>query len=429
MNGRRDIDRVLDAWFVDGPSAMPDRLFDAVFDQVERVPQRRLARLTLRLTEMNPRIRLYTAAAAALVVALAGIYLFNQSPSSSVGAPPSPEVTPIPTAEAQVPMALRETWMGPAQPIPGLPAGAGVTLVFAGESDFWMTQSATSNVHRLRSRITAIDDGRVTLAAQDADTDCQAGEVGTYAWSLSQSGRILTIAAETDACATRLASVPGTYWLMDCPTADDNCLGPLDPGTYSSQFIDPFVAYGDSWNPRFGALEYTVPAGWQNIEDWPAFFRLGPEGAGDGTFVFVTTDIVAVSETEQCSDVPHPTIGTSAEDLANWLATSPGLVTTAPVPVTIGGLPGFRVDIRLDPTWTETCPWSEGKPVRELFVDRDPAEGFGMGFGGDVRMAVYLLDVGGDRAILVDIEAPTGAEFDAFIDDATAVVDSFVFTP
>ena len=50
MTRHRDIEPVLEAWFVDGPSEMPDRLFQAVFDQVERVPQRRLARLHLRFT-------------------------------------------------------------------------------------------------------------------------------------------------------------------------------------------------------------------------------------------------------------------------------------------------------------------------------------------------------------------------------------------
>ena len=42
MNGQQDIERTLDAWFVDGPSVMPDRLFDAVLDQVERTGGNRL---------------------------------------------------------------------------------------------------------------------------------------------------------------------------------------------------------------------------------------------------------------------------------------------------------------------------------------------------------------------------------------------------
>ena len=54
MTRPRDIERVLEAWFLDGPSHMPDRLFDAVLDRVERVPQRRLARLSLRFEKCLP---------------------------------------------------------------------------------------------------------------------------------------------------------------------------------------------------------------------------------------------------------------------------------------------------------------------------------------------------------------------------------------
>ena len=88
MTGKRDIERTLDAWFVDGPSVMPDRLFDAVLDQVERTPQRPFARLRLRLTEMTPRIRMLAAAAAALIVAVVSFALIGRAPD--VGPTPSP---------------------------------------------------------------------------------------------------------------------------------------------------------------------------------------------------------------------------------------------------------------------------------------------------------------------------------------------------
>jgi hypothetical protein len=432
MKGHSNIERVLDAWLVDGPSVMPDRLFDAVLDRVERTPQRRLTRLTLRFIDMQPRIRLYALAAAAMVVAVAAIYVLSRSPVPIVGASPGPVATPtaLPTtAVVDVPIGLRETWMGPAQPIPGFNSGAGVTLVFTGLGDFYMTESASSDQHRLRSTITAIDDTRVELLAKGVDPDCQAGELGTYRWSLSPSGRVLTLVPVIDACPTRLASVPGTYWLMDCPTAEDNCLGALDPGTYSSQFLDPFVGPGESWSPRFGALRYTVPEGWINVEDWPQFFSLAPEIAPDGPLVFVATDVVISNQAEACSETQDLTLGTSAAEITTWLSTADGLLPSKVLPVTIGGLEGFSIDISLKQGWTGTCPWSDGRPVRALLADRGPAEGFAWAMEKDHAARLIFLDVEDGRAMLIKVETPNLADFGGNASAAAPVINSFVFTP
>ena len=391
MNGQRDIERTLDAWFVDGPSVMPDRVFDAVFDQVERTSQRRLARLNLRLTEMNPRNRILAAAAAVAVVAVVGFAALVRNPTLP-GATPSLSPSPSPTG---VPTALQETWMGAPKPIPGNDDGAGVTLNFSAAGSFWMTQSASAAQQRLRSGATFLSGGRVELLGAGGDANCAEGDRGTYAWTVSPSGRTLTITAETDACAVRLASVPGTYWRMDCPTADDNCLGAVDAGTYSSQFFDPFVATGGSWMPRFGALTWTVPDGWINVEDWPAFFQLRPADAEDGRWSSSPRTWSISDQAEPCAEVQDPTIGTTAADIATWLSTAPGVVATDPQPVTIGGLDGFRIDICLDPAWTEPCPWSEDRPVRTLFVDRSDGRGISRGsWSAGTKVRQYFLDVG-----------------------------------
>ena len=45
MNQRRDIERLLDHWFADGPTQAPDRVLDVVADRIERQPQRPAWRL------------------------------------------------------------------------------------------------------------------------------------------------------------------------------------------------------------------------------------------------------------------------------------------------------------------------------------------------------------------------------------------------
>ncbi len=96
--------------------------------------------------------------------------------------------------------------------------------------------------------------------------------------------------------------------------------------------------------------------------------------------------------------------------------------------MSISGLAGFRMDLALGAAATP-CSFSEGQPHQELFTDRDPADGFSTGIHATERQRVYLIDVEPGRAILVAIVAPTEIAFDAFVDEATAVVESLTFNP
>src|SRR3954468_12194831 len=104
MTRDRDIERVLDRWFVEGPTQMPDQFFDAVLDHVDRIPQRRLARLQTRLPDMHLNLRLAAAAATIVVVAGLGAVWFSQRNDVAVAPPVTPEVpvsaSPTPTAAA-----------------------------------------------------------------------------------------------------------------------------------------------------------------------------------------------------------------------------------------------------------------------------------------------------------------------------------------
>ena len=426
MTGQRDIDRTLDAWFVDGQSVMPDRLFDAVLDQVERTPQRPLARLRLRLNDMNPNIRWLTAAAAALVVVLVALATINRPADDTVGASSSPNASPSSPA-ASVPTELQSLWLSGPRSITGLDADAGVSLEFTATGRFSMNGSLSDRPDHMLASVEILDDSTIRLVNDEATQDCGAGEAGDYTWSLSASGETLELTALTDACANRLGAVPGTYWRMDCPS-DSNCIGTIDAGTYGSQFLDPFVAPGDEWSPRFGALTYTVPGGWVNRSDFPGEFMLAPEGAPDTTYVAIVNDVVVASRADNCSEEQDPDAGTTAEEIVAALP-RPGVTVSTPVPVTIGGLSGLRVDLALEEGWTTTCPFSEDRPYAMLFVDRAVEEGFAWGLLEDTQMRTYLLNVDEDRAILIDIETASAAEQADVVDAATAVVETFVFTP
>jgi len=433
MTGQRDIERTLDAWFVDGPTMMPDRLFDAVLDQVGQTRQRPLARLTLRLREMNPRIRIYTVLAAALLVVVAALAFVGGGSTSpvSTSAPSSPPSDlPSSAASPGIPGELAAVWMGAHREIDGVDPDAGVSLEITDDATFAMTEAASSNSRLLRSQVTAVDGDSFQLVTTSDVRACSVGDTGEYGWSLSTSGRVLNVTRVSDACAARGLAVPGTYWLMDCPTADDNCLGPLDPGTYGSQFLDPFLPTGEAWTPRYGALAYTVPEGWINVNDWPESFGLRPSDAADGTSIAIVRDAVVPSDDDPCSETASRTVGGDAESIAAWVAAAAGVVATDPVALTIGGRDAWRVDVSMDPAWTNVCPlFGDGGPGRIMFVDRAAGEGFAAGLVRGQQDRYYLIDVGEGRALLVQVEALTAEDYDAFVDEATAIVESFELNP
>jgi hypothetical protein len=428
MTGQRDIDRTLDAWFVDGPSVMPDRLFDAVLDQVERTPQRPFARLRLRLTDMNPKIRLLTATAAGLATVLVALTLINRPTDDNVGATSSPSTAPSTSAGSALPQELRATWLSAPRTIPETDPGVGVTHVLAANSSTFTTSRAASGDFQYVSRVESVDSDTIRFSTLSANAIC-AASAGTYTWSLTASGETLELVSdEDDTCPLRGATIGGTYWRSDCPAPDDECLGKLDAGTYGSQFLDPFLTIDDDWVRRYGALTYTVPDGWENRSDYPGEFRLAPQGAPDTTHVTIVSDVVVASRADNCTEEQDPDAGTNAEGMVAALS-RPGVTVSTPVPVSFGGLSGLRVDLALDESWTTPCPWSEGRPYALLFVDRPAQEGFAWGLDAELRMRTYFLDVGEDRAIMIDIETASEAEQAAFVDGASAIVESFVFTP
>jgi len=98
MNPDRDLDRLLDAWFADGPREVADRVVLQVADRIERQSQRPAWRLPRRDSQVNLKMH-WIAAAAVLVVAIfAGTRLLGPTPNSSVGGPsPAPTSSPKPT--------------------------------------------------------------------------------------------------------------------------------------------------------------------------------------------------------------------------------------------------------------------------------------------------------------------------------------------
>ena len=95
MSTDRDTTRIVRSWLEEGVTSLPDRVLDAVLDQVPATRQRRSWWPAWRFAEMNNIAKLLVAAAAVVVVAVISINLFARI--DSVGGPrPSAEPTASP---------------------------------------------------------------------------------------------------------------------------------------------------------------------------------------------------------------------------------------------------------------------------------------------------------------------------------------------
>ena len=95
MSTNRDVDRIVRSWLQEGTTVLPDRVLDAVLDQLPATPQGRRSPVWRFLT-MNSYARLAVAAAAIVLVAIVALTLI---PGLNIGGPTATP-TPAPTASA-----------------------------------------------------------------------------------------------------------------------------------------------------------------------------------------------------------------------------------------------------------------------------------------------------------------------------------------
>lgn len=103
MSTDRDVERIVRSWMDEGVTALPDRVLDAVLDQVPSTPQRRSWWLARRFSPLSSYARFGVVAAAAILAAAVGIAIY----ANSVGGPPpeasassAPSLRPSPSAFA-----------------------------------------------------------------------------------------------------------------------------------------------------------------------------------------------------------------------------------------------------------------------------------------------------------------------------------------
>lgn len=164
------------------------------------------------------------------------------------------------------------------------------------------------------------------------------------------------------------------------------------------------------------AFTFTVPDRWVNVGDSSGAYDLIPdtpanaaEQAASGGLAHEVSAFRFGSPYWYCDAWEDHRGATAAEIVASLVATD-AIATSKPVDVTIGGLTGKQVDIRLDPSWTETCPGDP--PTLDL---------------GDMRTRVILLDTPSLGAMFINVGSLHSAGHETFLAEAMPIVESFTF--
>jgi hypothetical protein len=105
MSTDRDVTRIVRSWLDEGVTQLPDRVLDAVLDQVPTTPQRRALWPPWRFPSVNNTMKIALAVAAVVVLAIIGIGVLlpkDNGVGPSVTTPtPSPQVLPATTDQLE----------------------------------------------------------------------------------------------------------------------------------------------------------------------------------------------------------------------------------------------------------------------------------------------------------------------------------------
>jgi hypothetical protein len=232
--------------------------------------------------------------------------------------------------------------------------------------------------------------GVAVLAAVLAMTGCSGGAGGASAAGASSPS--------SSAAASSSARSP-------CPDPVGRaCLGQLTAGTYRTAEFQP-------------RLTYTVADGWANDQDAPGDFLLLPPGgnlpgvdAGTSDFIGVYSSVAAP---DGCTDGPASDVPRTVAGMMDWLRSDPAFAAPHPSAVTVGGLTGTVVDLRMAPGWTRACPYSNGQPVAPMMVGVGRSSLNHNVIPGQVTR-LYLLQSGPDVLAIEVVDVEDAGHLDAY---------------
>jgi hypothetical protein len=217
MNQHTDLDRILETWFDDGPTVMPDRVVAVVADRIGRQAQRRAWRLDRR---PNVNVFLKVAVAAAISIALIGgaVLLVGGRLTGPTPVPlpsASPEAASAAPATAALigplPESTRAKWLANASSLPSLQNGGGPVSLVVNTAGTGLSTDNFAPGASFGSTVGAIADDQIRVTLDRDSGGCPAGAVGTYRWALSPDGSQLQVFTLDDDCVSRSEALTRTW--------------------------------------------------------------------------------------------------------------------------------------------------------------------------------------------------------------------------
>jgi hypothetical protein len=200
-----------------------------------------------------------------------------------------------------------------------------------------------------------------------------------------------------------------------CPVPDSGtCLGKLSAGTHTAT----------SFRPK---LTVTVPGGWLNYLDISGLYLLQPPGAKPpgntiaGSFIGLETRVAP--EAGDCQS--HVSgVGTTPVAIAGWIARQHDLVVSNQHAVTVGGLRGVSLDVRMAQGAKGCLSAGATVPAAPLLVGVGPSS-FDHEVSPGVAERHYLLAYKGGTFDIQMIDTSGGRHLPSY----AAIVKSFHFAP
>ena len=144
MNDDRDLNRLLDAWFAEGPVQAADRVIDGTASRIARQRQLPAWRLhSWRFPTMSTPLKLVLIGAA-LVAALAAGAVFVGGGGRIMAPAPSPSPTPVPSP---LPDGSLAAGAYAAHPVPGMTWTITVPDGWTGQDDWFLSYDVAPDVH------------------------------------------------------------------------------------------------------------------------------------------------------------------------------------------------------------------------------------------------------------------------------------------
>ena len=381
-----DLDRQLAAWMEAEATAPapPDLIAHVAAATSRRRPRPSwLARLHQAEATAGPaRSAVLVAGIAALTIAMLGLVVVAGGGRPGPDDVPPVIVTPAPSAPASAPPSagpgdappavdatLRGRWMATVGQLPALGNGSGPISFTIGATGLDAAVANLAPGATFAGAIEAVDGDQVRLVLAADGGGCAAGDEGTYRWSLSDDGSLLTLLPVAEGCETRPA-VLGRTWVR-------SLTAPASRGSGLVDAFDPWftIALPDkAYEPRQldDFVEIASPDG-TSLMAWK-----NPQGFAD-----------------PCSQANRYPWAPGADALVAYFRQNPAFTVLEATGLQIDGHRAIHLVVE-----GSTGPDAVGCPGGELLLFTPKGCDCHFVSGPGVRESFYLVEVDGDTIAL-----------------------------